>query len=69
MRRLIAVVSSLIVPCSIGLTGCGPDKKTVEPEKEIALPKHGPIPVTGNPPGKDKPSSAVQRLPAGLRPP
>lgn len=60
MRRLIAVVSALIFSCSIGLTGCGPEKKTVVPEKEIALPKDGPIPVGGNLPGKDNPSPAVQ---------
>jgi hypothetical protein len=67
MRRFIAAgAAALILLCSIGLSGCGPDKRTVVPEKEIELPKEGPSPVGGtprvdsNPAGKEKPSPALQ---------
>jgi hypothetical protein len=49
MRRLIAPgIAGLLM---LGTLGCGPDKKTVEPQKEIPLPKDGPSPVGGGAPG------------------
>jgi hypothetical protein len=65
MRRLIAAgAAGLLALSVVGLIGCGPDKKTVIPEKQMELPKEGPTPVGGgkgmvNPPdngGKPAPS-------------
>ena len=51
MRRLIAPgIAGLLV---LGTLGCGPDRKTVEPEKEIPLPKDGPSPVGGGAPREE----------------
>jgi len=64
MRRLLAVgLTGLFVLSTAGLSGCGPDKKAVVPEKQMELPKD-PTPVGGgknkvNPPdngGKPAPS-------------
>jgi hypothetical protein len=64
MRGLIAPgIAGLLM---LGTLGCGPDKKTVEPQKEIPLPKEGPSlvggapeaganqPIGGKPPGTDQ---------------
>jgi hypothetical protein len=52
MQRLIAAgVAGLFLLGTTGTLGCGPDKKTVEPDKEIPLPKDGPSPVGVGVPG------------------
>ena len=53
MRRLIAagVAGLFLLVGTTGTFGCGPDKKSVEPEKEIPLPKDGPSPVGVGAPG------------------
>ena len=66
MRRLFtAGLAGLFLLSTAGLLGCGPEKKTVVPDKQIELPKEGPSPAGGAPKaGVNAPSNGGQVAPS-----